>query len=123
VSTEDSPKTPSTVTLNYIKSNFFRVVHVDGAMGGFTPRGQLFFSLYHERPPLPDVTVQAIENGQLGPEIVEQRKGSQGILREIEFGAVMDVAVAKSIVDWLEQRIKIMEQLQSDMLAKEGVKV
>ena len=113
---------PSSVTLHYIKSNYFRVVHADGAMGGFTPRGHLFFSLYSERAPLPDVTVQAVEGtGQLGQEIVEKRQGSEGILRELEVGVVMDLAVAKALVTWLEDRIKILEQLQSDTAGrKEG---
>jgi hypothetical protein len=114
VSTKSDDQLPSSIALHYIKSNYFRVVHADGAMGGFTPRGQLFFSLYSERAPLPDTTVQAIEQGQLGKEIVEMRQGSQGILRELEVGVVMDVNVAKSLVTWLEERIKIAEQLQSD---------
>ncbi len=105
---------PSSVIFNYIKSNYFRVVHADGAMGGFTPRGHLFVSLYSERAPLPDVTVQAVENGQLGQEIVEQRKSTEGILRELEVGVVMDLNVAKSLATWLKERIDIMEQMQSD---------
>ena len=105
---------PSSVVLNYIKSNYFRVIHADGAIGGFTPRAQLFVSLFSERAPLPDVTVQAVENGQLGKEIVEQRKGSEGIIRELEVGIVMDLHVAKSLVAWLKERIEIMEQMQSD---------
>jgi hypothetical protein len=114
VSTKADDQLPSSVMFNYIKSNYFRVVHADGAMGGFTPRGQLFFSLYSERAPLPDVTVQAIEGGQLGKEITEKREGSAGIARELEVGVVMDIAVAKSLRDWLNERIKIFEQLQPD---------
>ncbi len=83
-------------------------------MGGFTPRGQLFFSLYSERAPLPDVTVQAVEGGQLGKQIIEKREGSAGIARELEVGVVMDMTVAKSLRDWLDERIKVFEQLQSD---------
>ncbi len=115
MSTKAGEQLPSSVMFNYIKSNYFRVVHADGAMGGFTPRGHLFMSLFSERAPLPDVTVQAVENGQLGKEILEQRKGSsEGILRELEVGVVMDLNVAKSLVTWLKERIEIMEQMQSD---------
>ncbi|MGB0036504.1 MAG: hypothetical protein WBP79_13625 [Candidatus Acidiferrales bacterium] len=117
----DREQIPSSITFHYIKSNFFRVVHADGAMGGFTPRGQIFFSLYSERAPLPDVTVQNVENnGQLGNEIIEQRKGSEGILRELEVGVVMDVQVAQSLVVWLQERIKIAEQMRSDSRVRES---
>lgn len=114
MSIKSGDQLPSSIALNYIKSNYFRVVHVDGAMGGFTPRGHLFMSLFSERAPLPDVIVQAVENGQLGKEIVEQRKGSEGIIRELEVGVVMDLNVAKSLLAWLKERVDILEQMQSD---------
>lgn len=114
MSTKSESQLPSSVTFNYIKSNYFRVIHADGAFGGFTPKGEMFFSLYSERPTIPDVTVQPIENGRLGAEIIEQRRGTEGILREVEVGVVMDVAVAKALVTWLEERIKIAEQMRAD---------
>jgi hypothetical protein len=114
VSNKSEGQLPSSVTLNYIKSNYFRVIHADGAIGGFTPKGEMFVSLYNERPPLPDVTVQAIENGQLGAEILEQRRGTEGILREVEVGVVMDVNVAKALVAWLTERINVADQMRAD---------
>src|SRR5271157_4913600 len=109
-----------TVKFHYVKSNYFRVVHGDGAFGGLTPRGEVFLSVYSERAPLPDVTVQAVEKGQLGPEIIDQRKGSDGILREIEVGIVMDLAVAKSLIEWLKERVKIVEEYQASAKAQES---
>ena len=32
-------KTPVTVSFDYIKSNYFRVIHVDGIFGGGVPAG------------------------------------------------------------------------------------
>jgi hypothetical protein len=81
----------------------------------------LFFSIYNERAPLPDVTVQKVESdGQLGTEIIEERKASDGVLREIEIGVVMDMKVAKALVDWLQERIKIGQQIQSQIAIKES---
>ena len=103
---------PSTVTFHYVKSNHFRTIHVNGAFGGFSPDGSIFLAIYSERPVLPDVTVQTIEsNGQLGKEIMEQRKGLQGVVRELEAGLAMDVRTAKTLVDWLTERIKIAESI------------
>ena len=112
--TKSGSDLPSEVTFHYVKSNYFRVIHASGALGGFTPRGELFFSIFNERAPLPDVTVQAIENGQLGKEIIEQRKVSEGIVRELEIGVVMDLTVAQSLVTWLNERIKVAEQMRQD---------
>lgn len=120
MATSSGDQLPSSITLHYIKSNYFRVIHADGAMGGFTPRGEVFFSLYSERAPLPDVTVQAVENGQLGKEIIEQRKGSEGILRELEVGVVMDLNVAKSLVEWLKERISVADEMRSASHVKES---
>jgi hypothetical protein len=114
VPTESGSKLPSEVTFHYIKSNYFRVIHADGAMGGLTPRGELFFSIFNERSPLPDVTVQAVEKGQLGKEIIEQRKVSDGIVRELEVGILMDSNVAKSLVSWLNERIRIAEEMKQN---------
>lgn len=109
-----------TVKFLYVKSNYFRVVHADGAFGGLTPRGELFMSVFSERAPLPDVTVQAVEKGQLGQEIIEQRQASDGIVREIEVGIVMDLVVAKSVVAWLSDRIKIVEEYNANAKAQES---
>jgi hypothetical protein len=114
---------PSLVMFHYIKSNHFRTIHVNGAFGGFSPDGSLFLSVYSERPVLPDVTVQAIESdGQLGKEIIEQRKGLQGVVRELEAGLAMDIRTAKGIVDWLNERIKIAESLTAEAQSKTEVK-
>ena len=103
---------PSKLKFHYIKSNFWRVIKADGAIGGITPRGDVFFSLYNERVPLPDVTVQAIENGRLSAEIIEERTTAEGILREIEVGVNMDLDTAKALVRWLQEKIDIIEQFR-----------
>jgi hypothetical protein len=119
----DSPETPSQIKFTYLKSNYFRVVHTDGAIGGFTPQGNIFVSIYSERAPLPDVTVQAVEGGKIGQEIIEERKGTkEGVIRELEVGFTMNVSVAKSLLEWLKQRIEIAEQLQADPKIQESVK-
>jgi hypothetical protein len=105
---------PSTVEIDYLKSNFFRVIRVNGAFGGFSPDGQLFMAIFSERPPFPDATVYSVEaNGQIGPEIIEKRQTtSKGkIVRELEAGLSMDVRTARAIVQWLNERIDIAEKM------------
>ncbi len=107
--------------VNYIKSNSFRVIHVDGVLGGLTPTGDIFISVYSQRGPIPLVTVQEIlESGELGPEITSERVSKQGLVREIEAGLAVDLQVAEQIRDWLSSRIDDLKKLQSPIQQPQG---
>ena len=101
----------SKITFNYIKSNHFRVVHADGVMGNETPGNDLFIGFYNERIPLPDaLTYEIDEEGNLGKEILEERNvKTDGILREVEVGVVLDLDMAKALVLWLSSMIQQIE--------------
>jgi hypothetical protein len=99
------------IRFHYLKANDFRVVHVDGLFGGPTPSGDIFVSLFSQRPPMPQITVQPLnENGQLGDEIMAERVSKDGIIRQLEVGLTMRPEVAESIVKWLQDRIAEMKQ-------------
>lgn len=101
---------PQNLKFNYIKSNLFRVIHADGVWGGATPQGRIHVSLFNERTPIPQQTVHEITpEGKLGPEIVGERITKDGIVREVEVEAIMDLDVAKSLAKWLNEKIQIME--------------
>jgi hypothetical protein len=103
----------ATVQFHYIKSNAFRVGHVDGAIGSPTPSGLIFLALYNERAAIPNMTVHDIESGQIGPERLDERVGKHGVVREIEFGAMMHVDTAKNLVTWLQEKIGLVQKIQS----------
>ena len=102
---------PSKIKFNYIKSNHFRVVHADGVIGNGTPRNDLFMSFYSERTPLPDVLTYEIDKrGKVGKELLEERDiKSDGIIREMEVGVVVDLDMAKALVVWLASVIQQIE--------------
>ncbi len=102
---------PSKIQFNYIKSNHFRVVHAEGVIGNGTPRNDLFIGFYSERIPLPDaLTYEVDEKGKLGKELLEEREiKSDGILREVEVGVVVDLDMAKALVLWLSNVIRQIE--------------
>ena len=105
---------PKKLRFHYIKSNNFRVVHVDGAHGGITPHGYIFFAVYNDRAPIPQVTVHEIdEDGSVTTEdIRDERISKDGIVREVEVGLVMDLATAESLQRWLEEKINKLKELQ-----------
>ena len=108
------PTDKTKIKFNYIKSNAFRVVHVDGAIGGITPAGLIFVSLYSERGAIPQVMVHDVtEAGQVGAERPEERLSKEGIVREVEVGGTMSVETATSFVKWLQDQIDLVNKLKS----------
>ena len=111
-------KNQKEIDFNYIKGSNFRVVHADGAMGNETPSGNLFLVFYSERFPLPDSQTFGIsEEGRVIGEITEKRKvNSNGVMREVEVGVMLDINVAKGMVVSLTHLIR---QLESDEVQTE----
>jgi len=100
------------VRFHHIKGNLFRVIHADGAVGGITPTGEIFFSLFNQRMPIPKLIVQGFtETGELGPEIMGEREIRDGIIREVEVGVIMNPTVAKQLRDWLDQNLQLIAQV------------
>jgi hypothetical protein len=98
------------VVINYLKSNFFRVIHADGAWGGISPRGDIHISFYNERSALPDISRFTLsEEGQIAqPEFF---KSNSKVIREIEADVIMDLGTAQALRNWLSERITLLEKL------------
>lgn len=100
---------PSSIKIHYRKANFFRVVHVDGALGGITPTRNIFVSLYNQRTPLPRMLEQRFSpDGVLGDEIA--RSGKSGLFREMEVGIVLTAPVARELAKFLTEQAKLLEE-------------
>lgn len=108
---------PSSFKFHYIKSNLFRVVHAEGAIGGLTPSREIYLSLFNERGAMPQMIQFAISpDGKLGEEIA--REGKDGIVREMEIGILISAKSAKNLSDFLLQQIKLIEE--SEPATKDG---
>ena len=103
--------TPSSINIYYEKGKLFRVVHVDGALGGLTPTRNIFVSLYSQRNPLPTLIVQRFSpDGTLGEEI--SREGKTGVFREMEIGLVLNAPVARELAKFLVEQAKLLDESQ-----------
>lgn len=106
------------VRVEYVKSNLFRVSHVDGAFGGTSPRLELFISFYSERFPIPKVlTYEVSPTGMPGEEIVAERESKSGIIREVEAGIILDLPAAKAFSAWLNGKVAELEQTREATIA------
>jgi hypothetical protein len=109
----ETEATPSELSFHLIKGTLFRVIYVDGAFGGVTPKLDIRMAVFNERQPIPGVMVQRITpEGTLGDEIIERRVVKKGVVREVEADLVMDYATAKSIHEWLGRKL---EEIKSHM--------
>lgn len=108
----DHEEAPRRVKFHFVKSSLFRVIHSDGVWGGLSPRGLMTLSFFNERLPIPQAVEHAITDGTLGDEVA--RHGRDGIVREVEFEAIMTIEAAKSLRDWLDQHITKGEALVAE---------
>lgn len=100
---------PSSVKFYFIKSNFFRVVHADGAIGGLTPSRQIFISVYNERAAIPKIIEMNISpDGHLGEEI--SREGKEGLVREMEMGIILNGHAAELLAETLLESVKALKE-------------
>lgn len=92
---------------HFLKTPGYRTYYVDGAWGGFTPRGMLYMELFVERNATPQLVRYEIskrdDETQTARELL--RDGKTGIIREIECGLMLDVRTAKVVRDWLSEKL------------------
>lgn len=100
---------PLSIKFHYVKGNFFRVIHVDGAIGGLTPSRDVFVSLFSQRAALPRmIELAVLPTGGLGGET--GREGKEGIVREMEVGIVMSADAARDLAHFLLEQVKVFRE-------------
>lgn len=110
------------ISFDYLKSQFFRVLHADGAIGGITPSGCIHCSFYSERQAIPQrQTFMLNEDGSLGQPIAEETLVRAAIVRELDVDIVMNIDVARSLVVWLGQQINLYDEKVAQARQGQGV--
>lgn len=94
---------------HYIKSPHFKSFLASGAYGGIGPNGLINMSFYIERTPIPQKLVFEVKDGLPGNEIVEERIGKGGFIREIDCNIMIDLNTAINLREWLDSNIKTLE--------------
>ncbi len=107
----------SGVEIHYMKSNHFRVIHADGAVGAITPRGLVHMTLYSERAAIPKRGFRAISVDGQSLESEEFTETIGGVVRELEVDVLMDKAIVLQIRDWLTRRLDELATVK-DMVAQ-----
>jgi hypothetical protein len=104
----NEPKGPKQVPVHYQKTSGFRNIYVSGAYGGAAlGNGLIYMNLFTDRPPIP--TLQVLEPVS-GGETEISREGKEGLIRDVEIGCIIDVGTAKVLVEWLQNKIDLLEK-------------
>lgn len=115
----EAPNRP--VRFFYEKGSLFRVIHVDGAHGGIAPSGKyLAMSLFSERRPIPQEQVFEIQDDGRLSNRPSDSKSREGVFREVEVCAMMDLSVARALHDWLGARLKEHEEIMKSLSGGAG---
>jgi hypothetical protein len=107
---------PDRIGFDYIKSNHFRVIAVNGVYGGISPRGQLSLAFWNERKPIAQHVAHTLTKDPgsnrfvLGEELTEERVTRSAFVREVEICALVDMDTAKSIATWILSKVREYEE-------------
>jgi hypothetical protein len=106
------PKIPllekPTIAFDYIKTSGFQSLHVDGAIGGMTPRGDVNVAFFAERAALPRRLVHELnDDGTLGE--IKDMESRNSVVREMSVGVVMSAQVAEELHKWLGDQIALIK--------------
>lgn len=95
------------ITFHFKKSPDFKTALATGIYGGPTIQGLININFFVDRPPLPKSVSHEIDGERIGAEVEKEVKN--GLIREVHSGILLDVNTAKSVVEWLNDKIEILE--------------
>jgi hypothetical protein len=117
----DTPAaTGDRIVLEYIKSQYFRVIHADGAIGGPTPSGHIHLALFSERSAIPRRLVAPVEAGKMGDFIQEETVVRDGMIREMDVDVMMSLSAAEEISKLLARMVADTKQALATQQAPQG---
>ena len=109
------------LTFKYIFSHSYKPSYVNGAQGGFSPRGEMVINFYLERQPLPEsVTHEITPEGAIGRETaVEPKDLASSMVRYIDNGVLMSYENARVFHTWMGDKLREVEEIQKAQTAFE----
>ena len=116
-----SSKKPE-LTFKYVFNYGYNPSYVNGAQGGFSPRGEMVINFYLERQPLPEsITHEITPEGAIGRETeVEPKDLASSMVRFIDTGVVMSYENAKVFHAWMGDKLREIEEMQKARTAFEA---
>src|SRR5512136_1163180 len=101
------------ITFKYVFNYGYNPTYVNGAQGGFSPRGEMVINFYLERQPLPEsISHEITPAGAIGRETgVEPADLPNSMVRFIDTGVVMSYENAKVFHAWMGEKLREVEEM------------
>ena len=112
---KESQKRTQEVKFKFHFLEDYRPVYTNAMWGGPNVKGELEIHFLYDRNPLPKSTTHEIQDG-LVIGAPKSRIGEKDTLRFVQTGVVMTPSTAKSLYDWLGEKLKILEALPDERL-------
>lgn len=109
------------IKFKYLFNYGYNPTYVNGAQGGFSPRGEMVINFYLERQPLPEaISHEITPEGAIGRETsVEPEDLAKSMVRFIDTGVVMSYENARVFHAWLGEKLNEVEQMHKSRAAFE----
>ncbi len=104
VSASNPVEATDVLEFRYQKSPQFRIIHCDGAYGGFTPKGLFGLSLYAERAQLPDKTV--LNMNEQGNLTERHEPAKRDVIRQVEATVLLSADQAETLGRWILEHVR-----------------
>jgi len=101
------------IKFKYVFNYGYNPSYVNGAQGGFSPRGEMVINFYLERQPLPEaISHEITPEGAIGRETAAEPKDlAQSMVRYIDTGVVMNYENARVFHAWLGEQLRGVEEM------------
>ncbi len=107
----DDEQSPQRIVINYVKSNFHRVIRVDGALGSVKDDENLHLELFSERRSIPPKIILLLDDdGNVQDVSAEPPSNAIQVDRELEISLSMSSDTAESLVEQLLELLGLTEE-------------
>ncbi len=115
-------KYPSEVRYDYTVDNGVSLNFAHGVWGGINPQGEIEMNFYLETDKLPlSSRISVGEDGSMGAEKSTYEDGGEHvIIRRIHSRVLMNYQTARSLADWLEEKLETLEMEESSFNQMQG---
>jgi len=96
------------ITFKYKHAEHFKTIYANGVWGGPNPHGEIVMNFFLERNQPPEETKHVIAEDRT---LVEKSRvpSKDVLIRELQVGIILSLSVARSVKEWLDQKITLLE--------------
>lgn len=103
-------KSPVRIRYEYDQNPETRMHYAHGVWGGINPQGEIEMNFYTESDKLPEYSERLLSaDGSFGHESTPQDDNQKVVLRTIHSKLLLNYHIARSIIDWLQEKVDMLE--------------